>query len=369
MSISRLSRIHRGRRARVSLTAVAAACGSDSDSSTSRRRRRRPPTRRRRARQRRRDARARPARAADRRARVDLRVAHRAGADRGRRDQRGRRRQREAGRRSPSPTTAAATTRRWPTQSLEHAARRRTRSTRSSGPTASGTALDLLEPIRPSRRRSSARARTPPPELSTARLRRLLLPHRAARPAAGDRARPAAGARAGKRRPVIVVRDDAYGNAFVGPAARGAARAADATPAGRSSATTPTPRTSPRSARGSPARKPDSVVAISLADDGARAREGDDRRRRRPEPAPDVHPGRHAEHDVRARRSTRRTPALVQGILGTAPAAAPAGIARPVHRRAAPRRRARRSSPRTTTTARSSPRSPRCRRSRTTRRR
>ncbi len=117
-------------------------------------------------------------------------VADRPGADRGQRDQRRPAASTASRSRSRSPTTAAARTARR----REHVARRPARhqegrrghrarprpAPRSTCSTRSGPGRVL-----------SARARTRPRSSATRRLRRLLLPHRAAGPAPGDRARPA----------------------------------------------------------------------------------------------------------------------------------------------------------------------------------
>lgn len=188
------------------------------------------------------------------------------------------------------------------------------------GPTATGTALDLLNRVRAagvlecsgsnSAEELSGTSgggyyfRTAPPDrLQGIALARLL-------------------ASAGKRRPVIVARDDAYGQAFVGPLRAELARrkivpaaviryapdAKDLTAVGR------------RVAGG----KPDSVVAISLTDDGAVLVKGLD--------AAGVGPGTTPLYAPDGMQSTTFRTAVdpqnagaVQGILGTAPAAVPAG--------------------------------------------
>ena len=82
------------------------------------------------------------------------------------------------------------------------------------GPTASGTALDLLDTIRTESGTSQCSGSNSAPELSVADSGGYYF-----RTAPPDRLQATALARVlvqdGKRKPVIVVRKDAYGNAFV----------------------------------------------------------------------------------------------------------------------------------------------------------
>jgi branched-chain amino acid transport system substrate-binding protein len=188
------------------------------------------------------------------------------------------------------------------------------------GPTATGTALDLLNRIRmngvlecsgsnSAEELSQANSggyyfRTAPPDrLQAVALARLLV--------AG-----------GKRRPVVVARNDAYGDAFVGPLMK-ALRAGGAKPG---PVITYDPDTSDLAAVGRAVakRKPDSVVTISLAEDGARLVNATI--------AAGVGPNQVYTYAPDGMQSTTfatkvnpTNPGLVRGIIGTAPAAAPAG--------------------------------------------
>ena len=233
------------------------------------------------------------------------------------------------------------------------------------GPSATGTALDLLNRIRTNQVLECSGS-TSAEELSGADSGGYFF-----RTVPPDRLQAVALARlviaSGKRRPAVVVRDDAYGEAFTRPLLE-ELRAGGAKPAGRVIAYDPEAEDLSDVGRTVADRKPDSVVTISLADDGARlvnaliaagvgpnqlpvyAPDGMQNTDVRGEGQPGESGSRARHHRHRAGRGTGRARDRV-------------------HRRACAGPASRRSSPRTTTTARSSPRSPRCRRSPTTRRR
>ena len=163
-------------------------------------------------------------------------------------------------------------------------------------------------------------------ELSDRRLRRLLLPDRAPRPAPG-RSRSARllvgssgrtppgdrGPRRRLRRRVRPRRD------------AGSWRSRRSGRPGRSSATTPTPRTSPRSPGRSTRRNRTRSSAISLADDGARLVNALTARGRRPRRSCRSTPPDGMQSTTFHDQVDAANPGAVQGIVGTAPAAAPTG--------------------------------------------
>ncbi len=188
------------------------------------------------------------------------------------------------------------------------------------GPTATGTALDLLDTIR-TKGALACSGSNSAEELSTASSGGYYF-----RTAPPDRLQAVALARlliaGGKRRPVIVARKDSYGAAFVAPL-RQALRRGGANPVGDFSYN---PAATNLSAVGRQVarRHPDSVVTIALADDGAKIVNS--------LTAAGVGPGRVPLYVPDGMQSTTfhtkvnpANPALVAGIIGTAPAAAPAG--------------------------------------------
>jgi branched-chain amino acid transport system substrate-binding protein len=189
------------------------------------------------------------------------------------------------------------------------------------GPTATGTALDLLNRIRLNQVLECSGSNSAE-ELSAANSGGYYF-----RTAPPDRLQAVALARllvdGGKRRPAVVVRDDAYGTAFAGPLVR-ELRAGGAAPAG------PVIRYDPESedltavGRKIANRRPDSVVTISLADDGARLVNAMIAAGVGPNQVP-VYAPDGMQNTEFAAKVNPTSPGLVQGIIGTAPAAAPAG--------------------------------------------
>lgn len=189
------------------------------------------------------------------------------------------------------------------------------------GPTATGTALDLLNRIRlnnvlecsgsnSAEELSGADSggyyfRTAPPDrLQAVALARLLVS-------------------GGKRRPVVVARDDAYGEAFTAPLVR-ELRSGDAKPAGPVITYDPDAESLSAVGRRIANRKPDSVVTISLAEDGARLVNAMIAAGVGPNQV-SVYAPDGMQNTAFASKVNPASPGVVQGIIGTAPAAAAAG--------------------------------------------
>jgi branched-chain amino acid transport system substrate-binding protein len=189
------------------------------------------------------------------------------------------------------------------------------------GPTATGTALDLLDAIRlkgvlecsgsnSAEELSAADSggyyfRTAPPD----RLQALAL---ARQVVAG-----------GKKRPVIVVRDDTYGTTFAAPLVR-TLRRDGATPAGDVIRYDPQTQDLTAVGREIASRHPDSVVVISLVDDGARLVNAMSAAGAGPNQIP-VYTADGMQSTTFHTKVNPANPDAVRGILGTAPAAAPSG--------------------------------------------
>ena len=188
------------------------------------------------------------------------------------------------------------------------------------GPTATGTALDLLNTIR-TKRALTCSGSNSAEELSVANSGGYYF-----RTAPPDRLQAIALARLlvaeGKRKPVIVARKDAYGDAFVGPLER-ELRRLEAKPIGRVIRYNPAAKdltwVGPQVAN----RHPDSVVTISLAEDGARIVNALAAAGVGPNQLPTYAPDGMQSTTFHTRVNPAN-PAAVLGIRGTAPAAAPA---------------------------------------------
>jgi branched-chain amino acid transport system substrate-binding protein len=189
------------------------------------------------------------------------------------------------------------------------------------GPSASGTALDLLGTIRRDGVLTCSGS-TSAEELSVADSGGYFF-----RTAPPDRLQALALARLvvaqGKHQPVIIARDDGYGDAFVAPLAR-ELRKLDAAPVGPVIRYKPTARNLAGIGKRVASRHPDSVITISLPDDGARIVQS--------LIAAGVGPAQVPLYTADGMQSTTfhtkvdpANPAQVGGIVGTAPAAAPAG--------------------------------------------
>ncbi len=189
------------------------------------------------------------------------------------------------------------------------------------GPSASGTALDLLNRIRLNRVLECSGSNSAE-ELSGADSGGYYF-----RTAPPDRLQGVALARllvtGGKRRPVVVARDDAYGTTFTGPLVK-ELRKGGASPVGGVITYNSDREDLSAVGREIARRKPDSVVTISLADDGERLTSA--------MIAAGVGPNQVYVYAPDGMQSTTfaskvdpTNPSLVRGIIGTAPAAAPAG--------------------------------------------
>lgn len=189
------------------------------------------------------------------------------------------------------------------------------------GPTASGTALDLLGTIRQDGVLTCSGS-TSAEELSVADSGGYFF-----RTAPPDRLQALALARLvvaqGKHKPVIIARDDGYGDAFALPLAR-ELRNLDAAPVGSVIRYKPTARNLAGIGTRAASRHPDSIITISLPDDGARIVQSLN--------AAGVGPAQVPLYTADGMQSTTlhtkvdpANPASVVGIVGTAPAAAPAG--------------------------------------------
>lgn len=189
------------------------------------------------------------------------------------------------------------------------------------GPTATGTALDLLNAIR-TKRALACSGSNSAEELSVADSGGYYF-----RTAPPDRLQALALARLvvaeGKRKPAIVARDDAYGEAFVAPLQR-ELRRAGAIPQGKVIRYDPSSKDLASISTQVASLHPDSVVTISLVDDGAPLVNALS--------TAGVGPGQIPVYAPDGMQSTTfhslvdpANPAAVFGIRGTAPAAAPAG--------------------------------------------
>jgi branched-chain amino acid transport system substrate-binding protein len=188
------------------------------------------------------------------------------------------------------------------------------------GPTATGTALDLLDTVH-SKGVLECSGSNSAEELSTASSGGYYF-----RTAPPDRLQAIALARlllaGGKRKPAVVVRNDSYGAAFAAPL-RQALRKGGASVVGNFSYN-PNATDLTKVARRIAARHPDSVVAISLADDGARLVNALTAAGVGPSTVPLYAPDGMQSTTFHTKVNPTN-PALVAGIRGTAPAAAPAG--------------------------------------------
>jgi branched-chain amino acid transport system substrate-binding protein len=193
------------------------------------------------------------------------------------------------------------------------------------GPPSSGTTLALLDTMRQSGTLQCSGSNSAP-ELSTASSGGYYF-----RTAPPDRLQAIALARLvladGKRKPALVVRNDSYGNAFAIGLQQELKRGG-ATPAGPIIRYNPTAPDLARVAARVKARTPDSVIAIASVDDGARLLNA--------MVAAGVGPNQLPMYTADGLQSTSlaasvdpATPGLLQGIRGTAPAAAPTGIVSP----------------------------------------
>jgi branched-chain amino acid transport system substrate-binding protein len=193
------------------------------------------------------------------------------------------------------------------------------------GPTASGTALELLSTIRSAQILQCSGSNSAP-ELSTADSGGYYF-----RTAPPDRLQAVAIARMvmgeARRKPAIVVRDDAYGTVFA-TGLRRELRKGGVTPAGPVITYDPATTNLDSVARRVADRAPDSVIAISLSDDGARLVNALHAAGVGPNQMP-LYTGDGMQDTAFASKVNPTNPGLVQGIRGTAPAAAPAGIASP----------------------------------------
>jgi branched-chain amino acid transport system substrate-binding protein len=189
------------------------------------------------------------------------------------------------------------------------------------GPTATGTALDLLPTIRDNgvltcsgsnsaEELSGAGSggyyfRTAPPDhLQAVALARLV--------AAG-----------GRRHPVIILRDDAYGDTFAAQLKQ-ELRRKGVTPAGSIIRYDPDATDLAAVGRQAAKRSPDSVVTIALVPDGARVVNSLIAAGIGPNKIP-LYTADGMQSPTFAKTVNPTNPALVMGISGTAPAAAPAG--------------------------------------------
>jgi branched-chain amino acid transport system substrate-binding protein len=193
------------------------------------------------------------------------------------------------------------------------------------GPASSSTTLALLDTMRRSGTLQCSGSNSAP-ELSTASAGGYYF-----RTAPPDRLQALALARMvlveGKRKPVLVIRNDSYGNAF-GLGLEQALKDGGAKPAGPIIRYNPAAPDLARVAARVKARTPDSVVAIASVDDGARLLKA--------MVAAGVGPNRLPMYTADGMQSMSlaasvdpASPALLQGIRGTAPAAAPTGIVSP----------------------------------------
>lgn len=193
------------------------------------------------------------------------------------------------------------------------------------GPASSGTALALLDTMRRSGTLECSGSNSAP-ELSTASSGGYYF-----RTAPPDRLQALALGRRvvadGKRKPVLVIRNDSYGNAFAS-GLRQELKNGGATPAGPIIRYNPTAADLARVAAQAKARTPDSVVVIASVDDGARLLKA--------MVAAGVGPNRLPMYTADGMQSMNlaasvdpASPGLLQGIQGTAPAAAPTGIVSP----------------------------------------
>jgi branched-chain amino acid transport system substrate-binding protein len=193
------------------------------------------------------------------------------------------------------------------------------------GPTASGTALELLNTVRDAKILQCSGSNSAP-ELSTADSGGYYF-----RTAPPDRLQAVAIARMalneGRRKPAVVVRDDAYGTVFA-TGLRRELRKGGATPAGPVITYDPASEDLTAVGKRVAARAPDSVIAISLVDDGARLVNALHAAGVGPNQLP-LYTGDGMQDLAFASTVNPANPGLVQGIRGTAPAAAPAGIASP----------------------------------------
>jgi branched-chain amino acid transport system substrate-binding protein len=188
------------------------------------------------------------------------------------------------------------------------------------GPTATGTALDQLDAVRDAGAIECSGSNSAE-ELSNASATGAYF-----RTAPPDRLQALALARlvgsSGRRRPVIVARDDAYGDTFTSRVRRELAKQRIAT-AGPAITYAPDAPDLTAVARKVKARNADSVIAIALTEDGARLVKA--------LTAQGIGPGARPLFAPDGMQSTTfhtnvdaANPAAVKGIVGTAPAAAPA---------------------------------------------
>lgn len=189
------------------------------------------------------------------------------------------------------------------------------------GPTAAGTALNQLETVG-QKGVLECSGSTSAEELSAADSGGYFF-----RTAPPDRLQGIALARLlvadGKRKPVIVVRDDTYGAAFAEPV-RAALQKGGANPVGDTIRYAPAQTDLSAIAKKIAARHPDSVVAISLVDDGARLMNAMTAAGIGPNQVP-VYTADGMQSTTFHQKVNPANPAAVFGIKGTAPAAAPAG--------------------------------------------
>ena len=187
------------------------------------------------------------------------------------------------------------------------------------GPTATGTALDLLDTIR-TRGVLTCSGSNSAEELSHADSGGYYF-----RTAPPDRLQAIALARlvatAGRQHPVIVARDDAYGRAFLGPLGR-ELRRRGVKPVGSFTYDAQVPNLD-AVGRQIARRHPDSVVVIALAEDGARIVSAMAAAGVGPNQVP-VYTADGMQSATFHTKVDPANPGAVRGIVGTAPAAAPA---------------------------------------------
>lgn len=193
------------------------------------------------------------------------------------------------------------------------------------GPPSSGTTLELLDTIRQSATLQCSGSNSAP-ELSTANSGGYYF-----RTSPPDRLQAVALARMavaeGRRRPVLVIRNDTYGNAFV-KGLEEELKQGGAELAGPIIRYNPAAPDLAQVAARMKARNPDSVVAITSVDDGARLLKAMVAAGVGPNQLP-MYTADGLQSMSLAASVDPATPSLVQGIRGTGPAAAPAGVASP----------------------------------------
>ncbi len=193
------------------------------------------------------------------------------------------------------------------------------------GPASSGTALALLDTMRRTGTLDCSGSNSAP-ELSTADSGGYYF-----RTAPPDRLQAVALARMvlaeGKRKPALVIRNDAYGDAFV-PGLTDALKAGGVKPAGPAIRYDAAAADLAKVAARVKARSPDSVIAIASVDDGARLVKAMVAAGIGPNQLP-MYTADGMQSMALAAQVNPASPGLVQGIRGTAPAASPAGIVSP----------------------------------------